>query len=53
VFVEQIQRKQFSEFTDAWDQYMQEYEANALLSIQHLQQEHLKDLQAFRESFPH
>lgn len=36
VYVEQIQRKQFAEFTDAWDNYMSEYEANAYQSVDRL-----------------
>ena len=39
LYVEQIQRKQFAEFTDAWDQYMSEYEANAYQSVDRLRQD--------------
>jgi len=36
LYVEHIQRKQFAEFTEAWDQYMSEYESNAYQSSDHL-----------------
>jgi len=39
IYVEQIQRKQFAEFTEAWDSYMSEYEANAYQSIDRLRQD--------------
>ena len=35
-YVEQIQRQQFTEFTSAWDNYMQEYESNAFQSVERL-----------------
>jgi len=36
LYVESVQRKQFAEFTEAWDVYMSEYEANAFQSIDRL-----------------
>jgi hypothetical protein len=52
LYVESIQRTQFSEFTEAWDVYMSEYEANAFHSIDRLRQDQLSELNAFREGYP-
>lgn len=49
--VEQIQRQQFQEFTDAWDSYMGEYEQNAFLSVERLKQDQMRELTAFREGY--
>ena len=37
--IEAIQRNQFQEFTDAWDDYMQSYEQTAIESIRRLKSE--------------
>jgi len=53
LYVENIQRKQFAEFTEAWDSYMSEYEANAFQSIDHMRQDQLLELNDFREKYPY
>jgi hypothetical protein len=52
LYVESVQRKQFAEFTEAWDVYMSEYEANAFQSIDRLRQDQLAELNKFREDYP-
>lgn len=37
--IEAIQRSQFEEFTNAWDEYMQSYEITAIESIERLKSE--------------
>lgn len=40
LYIEQIQREQFAEFTEAWDSYMSEYEMQAAEGIEKLKSEH-------------
>ena len=47
--VEESQRIQFGEFTNAWDDYMREYEETALKSLEELKEKHLKELKDQRE----
>jgi len=42
--VEQIQKKQFEEFSTNWDIYMSQYEEVALESLERLKERHMKDL---------
>ena len=52
IYIEQVQRMQFQEFTDAWDQYMSEYESTAQSNIAKLREEQEAELTTFRSSFP-
>lgn len=38
---------QFEEFTQAWDEYMQDYEATAYLSLEKLKERHMKEYEEF------
>lgn len=40
VTVEAAQRNQFLEFSNAWDNYMSDYEATAYLSLEKLKEKH-------------
>ena len=44
VTVETAQRSQFLEFSQAWDNYMSDYEATAYLSLEKLKEKHLMEL---------
>jgi hypothetical protein len=47
--IENAQKAQFIEFSQAWDNYMADYEATAYLSLEKLKEKHLKELEALRE----
>ncbi len=40
---------QFEEFTQAWDEYMQDYEATAYLSLEKLKERHMKEYEEFQD----
>lgn len=47
--VENAQRLQFTEFSEAWDKYMKDYENAAFESVERLKEKHIqeiKDMQA-------
>jgi hypothetical protein len=44
VTVENAQRQQFLEFSQAWDNYMADYEATAYLSLEKLREKHLMEI---------
>ena len=45
--IEQAQKAQFLEFSQAWDNYMSDYEATAYLSLEKLKEKHLLEFQQF------
>lgn len=47
--IENAQRAQFLEFSQAWDNYMSDYEATAYLSLEKLKEKHLLEFQQFSE----
>ena len=47
--VENAQKEQFIEFSQAWDNYMSDYEATAYLSLEKLKEKHLMELQQLHE----
>ena len=47
--VENAQKAQFIEFSQAWDNYMSDYEATAYLSLEKLKEKHLMELQQLHE----
>ena len=49
VTVENAQRAQFLEFSQAWDNYMSDYEATAYLSLEKLMEKHLLEIQQIHE----
>ena len=49
VTVENAQRSQFLEFSQAWDNYMSDYEATAYLSLEKLKEKHLLEIQQLHE----
>ena len=51
IHVEQIQRQQFQEFTDAWDSYMGEYEHNAFQSVERMKTDQNDEVNEFRQTF--
>ncbi len=44
ITVENAQRAQFLEFSQAWDNYMSDYEATAYLSLEKLKEKHLLEI---------
>ena len=44
ITVENAQRSQFLEFSQAWDNYMSDYEATAYLSLEKLKEKHLLEI---------
>jgi len=44
ITVENAQRQQFLEFSQAWDNYMSDYEATAYLSLEKLKEKHILEL---------
>lgn len=46
ITVENAQRAQFLEFSQAWDNYMSDYEATAYLSLEKLKEKHLMEVNA-------
>ena len=51
VQIESIQRQQFAEFTSAWDEYMQQYENTAIMSIERLKSEQEQEVFNLRQSY--
>jgi hypothetical protein len=49
VTVEEAQRLQFSEFAQAWDRYMADYEATAFESVERLKEKHIREIQELHE----
>lgn len=49
VTVENAQKMQFSEFAEAWDKYMGDYEAAAFDSVERLKEKHLREIQELHE----
>ena len=47
--IENAQKEQFIEFSQAWDNYMSDYEATAYLSLEKLKEKHLKEQEAIRD----
>lgn len=47
--VENAQKAQFIEFSQAWDNYMSDYEATAYLSLEKLKEKHLIEIEQLRE----
>lgn len=47
--VENAQKAQFIEFSQAWDNYMSDYEATAYLSLEKLKEKHLMEIEQLRE----
>jgi hypothetical protein len=47
--IENAQKAQFIEFSQAWDNYMADYEATAYLSLEKLKEKHLKEIEEMRE----
>jgi hypothetical protein len=50
ICLEQNQREQFSKFSDAWDNYMAEYEQAAYLSLEQLTQDQLQEARNLRNN---
>lgn len=48
--IENAQKSQFLEFSQAWDNYMSDYEATAYLSLEKLKEKHLLEFQQFTEN---
>ena len=48
--IENIQRSQFEEFTNAWDDYMTQYEQAAFESIERLKSDHEMEVLGLRDS---
>lgn len=48
--IENAQKAQFLEFSQAWDNYMSDYEATAYLSLEKLKEKHLLEFQQFQEN---
>lgn len=47
--VENAQKAQFIEFSQAWDNYMSDYEATAYLSLEKLKEKHLMEIEKLRD----
>lgn len=47
--IENAQKAQFLEFSQAWDNYMSDYEATAYLSLEKLKEKHILEFQQFSE----
>lgn len=45
--IESAQKAQFLEFSQAWDNYMSDYEATAYLSLEKLKEKHMLEFQQF------
>lgn len=49
--IELTQQQQYKEFSDAWDEYMADYEATAYLSLEKLKERQMKEYQEFQEKW--
>lgn len=47
--IEAAQKAQFLEFSQAWDNYMSDYEATAYLSLEKLKEKHMLEFQQFQD----
>lgn len=47
--IEVTQKQQYQEFSEAWDEYMADYEATAYLSLEKLKERHMKEYQEFQD----
>lgn len=47
--IESAQKAQFLEFSQAWDNYMSDYEATAYLSLEKLKEKHMLEFQQFQD----
>jgi len=47
--IETAQKQQFLEFSQAWDNYMADYETTAYLSLEKLKEKHVLEFQQFSE----
>ena len=46
--IENAQKSQFIEFSQAWDNYMSDYEATAYLSLEKLKEKHEEEIEVLR-----
>ena len=51
--IEQAQRLQFSEFSHAWDKYMEDYEATAFDLVEQLKKKQVDEIEELREAVTH
>ena len=51
ISIENSQKMQFYEFSQAWDTFMSDYEATAYLSLEKLKERHSKELSEFQSEF--
>ena len=45
--IEDDHKKQYSDFSKAWDDYMADYEATAYVSLEKLKERHMEEYTAF------
>jgi len=51
ISIENSQKMQFYEFSQAWDTFMSDYEATAYLSLEKLKERHAKEMAEFQKNF--
>lgn len=51
ISIENSQKMQFYEFSQAWDTFMSDYEATAYLSLEKLKERHSKEMAEFQINF--
>lgn len=51
ISIENSQKMQFYEFSQAWDTFMSDYEATAYLSLEKLKERHAKEMTEFHREF--
>jgi hypothetical protein len=51
ISIENSQKMQFFEFSQAWDTFMSDYEATAYLSLEKLKERHAKEMSEFQREF--
>ena len=47
--VENAQKLQFTEFAEAWDKYMTDYEAAAFESVERLKEKHIREIKELHD----
>ena len=47
--VENAQKLQFTEFAEAWDKYMSDYEAAAFESVERLKEKHIREIKELHD----
>jgi len=47
--IENAQKAQFLDFTNAWDNYMSDYEATAYMSLEKLKEKHMSEIREYQE----